>query len=420
MPKSLTQLLLKSLRRMGKAQQAQGTKLFKSLLPKLSKLPKLPKSARVQALKLAKPKPVKRAAPARPAKTGAAKSLPAPKSTRSGTAPASSASAAGLPGKWQKFYFSWPGAGLLAGGAAGQRMLYWLYLPSGAAAVPRPLVVMLHGCQQTAEGFATSTRMNQLAERKGFAVLYPQQSLASDSHRCWHWYKRTTQQGLGDIESIAALIAQVQARHRLDTSRTYAAGISAGAALAAILALRCPQLIAAVGLHSAPVYGTSDSPMSGFRTMQQGASAAYRESVREFIEGQTQFPGMPVMLVHGKRDAVVRPINADQLMAQFVIVNGALITSVEPVQRRYEARHGGSSPRRSYQTATYYAGRKPQLVKCEIDSLGHAWSGGDGQAAFSAPGGPDATLLMWTFFSRQQRVPLVIPAVHAAAKPGAL
>jgi poly(hydroxyalkanoate) depolymerase family esterase len=414
MPKSLTQLLLKSLRRMGKAQQAQGTKLLKSLLPKL------PKPARVSALKLAKPKPVKRVAPARPAKTGAAKSLSTPKSARAGTAPASSASATGLPGKWQKFYFSQSGAGLLAGGAAGQRMLYWLYLPSGAAAVPRPLVVMLHGCQQTAEGFAASTRMNALAERKGFAVLYPQQSLASDSHRCWHWYKRTTQQGLGDIESIAALIAQVQARHRLDVSRTYAAGISAGAALAAILALRCPQLIAAVGLHSAPVYGTSDSPMSGFKTMQQGASAAYRESAQAFFEGQPQFPGMPVMLVHGKRDAVVRPINADQLMAQFVIVNGALITSPVPVQRRYEARHGGSSPRRSYQTATYYAGRKPQLVKCEIDSLGHAWSGGDGQAAFSAPGGPDATLLMWTFFSRQQRVPLVIPAVRAPAKPGTL
>lgn len=69
MPKSLTKLLLKSLRRMGKAQQAQGTKLLKSLLPKLSK------SARVPALKLAKPKPVKRVAPARPVKAGAAKSL---------------------------------------------------------------------------------------------------------------------------------------------------------------------------------------------------------------------------------------------------------------------------------------------------------------------------------------------------------
>ncbi len=402
MPKSLTKLLLKSLRRIGKAQQAQGTKLFKSLLPKLSKLPK--------------PRPLKLAALARPAKAKAKSKAGGVKSLRT-PASSASASATGLPGKWQKFYFSQPGAGELAGLAVGQRMLYWLYLPSGAAVAPRPLVVMLHGCQQTAEGFAASTRMNALAERKGFAVLYPQQSLASDSHRCWHWYKRATQQGLGDIELIAALIAQVQARHRLDVSRTYAAGISAGAALAAILALRCPQLIAAVGLHSAPVYGTSDSPMSGFKTMQQGASLTYRESVREFFEGQPQFPGMPVMLLHGKRDAVVRPINADQLMAQFVIVNGALITSPEPVQRHYEARQGGSSPRRSYQTATYYAGRKVQLVKCEIDALGHAWSGGDGEAAFSAPGGPDATLLMWTFFSRQQRAPLPI-AARAAAKSG--
>jgi poly(3-hydroxybutyrate) depolymerase len=64
--------------------------------------------------------------------------------------------------------------------------MYWLYLPSSAAATPRPLVVMLHGCQQTAPDFALTTQMNQLAEREGFAVLYPQQSEATDRHRCWH------------------------------------------------------------------------------------------------------------------------------------------------------------------------------------------------------------------------------------------
>jgi poly(hydroxyalkanoate) depolymerase family esterase len=386
MAKNITKLWLKSLRRMGKAQQAQGNKLLKSLMPK---------PVRGPASKLARlVKPV------------ASKAVNASAKTR-----ASTRAAAPLPGKWQKFYFSQPGTGSLA---PIQRMLYWLYLPSGAAAAPRPLVVMLHGCRQSATDFAVSTRMNQLAERKGFAVLYPQQSTSSDAHRCWHWYKRSTQQGLGDVELIASLIVQVQARHRLDVSRTYAAGISAGAGLAAILGLRYPQLIAALGLHSGPVYGTSDSAMSGFKAMQQGSSLAYRASANDFFAGQPQFPGMPVMLVHGRRDAVVRPINADQLAAQFVIVNSAFITSPVPVQRSYAARHGGRSPRNGYQTDTYYAGRKPHLVKCDIDSLGHAWSGGDGEMSFSAPEGPDASLLMWTFFSRQQRLPL--PVGRAAVK----
>ena len=391
MTKNLTRFWLKNMLRLGKAQQAQGRKLLKSLTPKPTRAPAARRAKPVKALKTALPLKVARATTTKAA------------SSRQKTPAVTDSPVAGLPGRWQKTWFSFPGVGALA---SARRMLYWLYLPSGAATQTTrlPLVVMLHGCQQTATDFATSTRMNQLAERKGFAVLYPQQSVAGDSHRCWHWYTRATQQGLGDIPLIASMIAQVQAKHRLDASRTYVAGLSAGAGLAAILALRYPQMIAAVGLHSAPVYGTSDSPMSGFKAMQQGSSLAYRESARAFSAEQPQFPGMPVMLVHGKRDLVVRPINVEQLAAQFAMVNAAFITRAEPVQRRYAARVGGRSPRHGYQTATYYAGRKPQLVKCDIDSLGHAWSGGDGGVAFSAPEGPDATRLMWDFFSRQQRV----------------
>ena len=73
------------------------------------------------------------------------------------------------------------------------------------------------------------------------------------------------------------MIRQVQAKHRLDASRTYVAGLSAGARLAATLAWHHPQLIAAAGLHSVPVYGTSDSPMTGFQAMQQGSAMAYRD-----------------------------------------------------------------------------------------------------------------------------------------------
>jgi poly(hydroxyalkanoate) depolymerase family esterase len=387
MTKSLTSLWLKNLRRVGKAQQAQGRKLFKSLLTPSVRAPVAKRAKAVTSLKAVKsaaPKSLKprsqsSAAPRRPA-TG----LPVQTA---------------LPGSWKKSFFTLPGSGL----APASRMLYWLYLPSGIVKTQRPLVVMLHGCKQTATDFAASTRMNQLAERKGFAVLYPQQSAAADRHRCWHWYKRATQQGSGDVRLIAEMVKQVQLKHRLDASRTYVAGLSAGAGLAAILALRHPQLIAAAGLHSAPVFGTSDSPLSGFQAMQQGASMTHRETAHEFSAGQPEFPGMPVILIHGKNDPVVRRVNVEHLTAQFAIIDAPFITSAEPVLRSYAGRVGGRSPRHAYKTATYYAGRKPQVVKCEIDLLGHAWSGGEGSLAFTAPEGPDATLLMWNFFSRQQR-----------------
>ena len=388
MTKSLASLWFKSFSRVSKAQQAQGRKLFKSLLPKAVRPPALKRAVgkAVRAVKAVRPvKPVQ-----------ASKPIRQPPATPKRGAPALPV----LPGSWRKSVFTLPGEGL----ATAKRLLYWLYQPSGIAAVPRPLVVMLHGCKQSATDFAASTRMNQLAERKGFAVLYPQQSPTADSHRCWHWYKRATQQGAGDVRLIAAMIGQVQEKHQLDASRIYVAGLSAGAGLAAILALRHPQLIAAAGLHSAPVYGTSDSPMSAFQAMQHGSAMAYRDTAREFCAGEPRFPGMPVLLIHGKSDPVVRRVNMDQLTAQFAIIDAPFITSAEPVLRRYPGRSGGRRPRHAYNTSTYFAGRRPELMSCEIDSLGHAWSGGDGSVAFSSPAGPDATLLMWTFFARQRRV----------------
>jgi len=379
MAKNLGSLWLKNIKRMGRAQQAQGRKLLQSLLPKVVPTPSV---RRAKTVKVAGAKAV----------------------TRRGQSSATQARfVADFPGTWQKGYFPLTDAGQPA---LAQRKLYWLYLPAGASAAPdrpHPLVVMLHGCHQTAADFATATRMNELAERKGFAVLYPQQSDATDSHHCWHWYQRATQQGLGDVSQIAAMIAQVQRKHGLDASRTYAAGLSAGAAMAMILALHQPELIAAVGLHSAPVFGTSDSPMSAYRAMQHGSETAYREAVREFSQASSPFPGMPALLIHGEGDPVVQRINVAQLAEQFVIINATSISQVEPVRRSYPARLGGRSPRNAYETVTYYAGRKPQLVRCEIAALGHAWSGGDASVAFSAPEGPDASLMLWNFFAQHQR-----------------
>jgi poly(hydroxyalkanoate) depolymerase family esterase len=397
MAKSLSSLWLKSMRRMSKAQQAQqaqGMRLFESMLPKAAPAKK-PRRPKLKTLKLL----------ATPVKT-------AQKIRR--TPAVRARAAAGLPGTWRKAWFTLPGDGLWTDT---RRMLYWLYLPAGVPhapdtpAKPLPLVVMLHGCQQTAADFAAGSRMNQLAERKGFAVLYPQQSSTADAHRCWHWYKRATQQGEGDIGLIAAMIAQVQGKHGLDASRTYVAGLSAGAALAAILALRHPDLIAAVGMHSAPVFGTTHSPFSAYRAMQHGSASSYAAAARVFTGAQQQFPGMPAILIHGDHDNVVRRVNADQLAEQFEIINGPALTQGapgrEPVVRRHPERRGGRKPRHAYQTSTWYAGRKPQLMRCDVDALGHAWSGGDASVKFNEPHGPDATLMMWTFFTYHRRMPVL-------------
>ena len=375
MARSLGSLWLKTLKRMGRAQQVRSRRLVKSLLP----TPPRVRAVRLPPTSLsAVPKPQKLAR-----KPSARAAHPA----------------TGLAGTWSKSWHLRPAQGPLT---PARRMLYWLYRPLGSQPHPQPLVVMLHGCQQTSEEFAAATRMNALAERKGFAVLYPQQSVGVDSHRCWHWYKRSTQQGQGEVALIAGMIKQVQARFLLDASRTYAAGLSAGAALATILALRHPKLIAAVGLHSAPVFGTADSALSAYRVMQHGSSAA-----RSAVQALPECQGMPVILIHGDSDSVVRRINMTQLAAQFQLVNAPWLSNGAASKQDHAARPGGRSPRHGYQLETRYAGGKPQLVTCRITSLGHAWSGGDASMAFSVSEGPDAALLMWTFFSRHRQAAAV-------------
>ena len=385
MARSLSGLWLKNLRSIGKAQRAQE-RLLKRLLPKLARSPvraKSPalKSARPVARKVSRTNAPTRSPPIR---------KPAATLAQAGT--------------WQKGYSSGtPPVGSAAPTA--RRLLYWLYLPPlppGEPDAPLPLLVMLHGCQQSATDFATATRMNRLAERKGFAVLYPQQSAAGDAHRCWHWYKRAVQRGEGEVQTIAALVQQVQQRHKLDTRRTYAAGLSAGAALATLLALRHPELIAAVGLHSAPVFGTVDSSLSAYRTMQRGAGQAHVGVALAAAQTTLRTLGLPAIVIQGERDPVVRRINAAQLTQQLQVVNAGALTRPEPTRRTYPARATGRSPRHAWASTTYYAGRKPQLVLCEVASLGHAWSGGDDSMKFSERSGPDASTMMWAFFARHR------------------
>lgn len=395
MAKSLSSLWLRGVRSLTKNQRAQ-TRLLKTLLPKAVRAP----AARKNKTKTKSVKTQKVASRAF-AVIPQAKAQPAP-------VPASKPAPA-LPGSWKLAYFSPKGSQLAS---SGKRMSYWLYLPfaASAATAPLPLVVMLHGCQQTAPDFATATRMNQLAERKGFAVLYPQQSAARDTHRCWHWYQRTIQQGQGDVRVIADMIRQVQQRNGLDASRTYAAGLSAGAGLASILALRHPELIAAVGLHSAPVFGAADSVLSAYRVMQRGGGRGCLEAAGErgsaLAIAIPPLKGLPAIIIHGDRDSVVRRVNAAQLSQQLQIVNAAVLSDATPVRRSFAARATGRSPRHAYVTTTHgsrAAGRQPLLVQVQISVLGHAWSGGDDSMSFTARAGPNASLMMWEFFARHRR-----------------
>ena len=341
-------------------------------------------------------------APPKPKPKRKAKARPTPKlaSASASALTSASTSSSAAAGTWLALHF----AGYSDGNPAHvRRMRYWLYLPARPpaptmAAPGLPLIVMLHGCDQSATAFAEGTRMNQLAETAGCAVVYPQQAVSSHPHRCWKWYERDTQQGGGDVPLIVGIIEQVSAAYPIDRARIYICGISAGAGMANIVALNHPGLFAALGLHSGPIFGAGHSTIGALGVMQHGAGARVDGAIREMLDKRTVFSPLPTILIQGEDDHVVRPINQVQLARQAMLVNDLPADSVEklafkPATRRH---HG-------YQLRDVYRGRKVVLRVARIAELKHAWSGGDASVAFNSGHGPQASKMMLDFFSRHRR-----------------
>ena len=336
---------------------------------------------------------VKPAPPRRKVRAKPAASLAKPVRSTARPAPSSITTA---PGKWLTSHVE---------GANGHRMSFWLYLPHNipdeASTPGLPLIVMLHGCQQTATQFAQGTRMNQWAERKGYAVLYPQQLVSNQAQRCWKWYDRATQEGGGDVPTIVAMIDKVAGAYAIDRARVYVAGISAGAGMANIVALNHPHLFAAVGLHSGPAFGAGHSTMGALGVMQHGAGLRADLAVQELLARHGRFPGMPTILIAGEGDSVVRPINLAQLARQGLVLNG--LAPDAPAKITHKAQ-GSNARHNAHRIDDFYDGRKLLLRVARIDALDHAWSGGDPALKFNAKSGPDATRMMLEFFARHRRV----------------
>ncbi|ESQ75573.1 PHB depolymerase family esterase [Asticcacaulis sp. AC402] len=270
--------------------------------------------------------------------------------------------------------------------AAGQRD-YKLYTPSHYDGSPMPLVVMLHGCTQSPDDFATGTGMNRLAEDHGFLVAYPAQPQNANANRCWNWFRPEDQvRDRGEPAIIAGIIRQIMDDHAILPAQVFAAGLSAGGAEAAILAVTYPELFAAIGVHSGLAAGSAHDIPSAFAAMSQGAKPAGR-------------PGgipIPTIVFHGDADHTVHRSNGDQVIAQCVA--GHSLAS--------QIHEGVSAGGRAYtRTVTSETGGRVRTEHWRIHGAGHAWSGGNAAGSYTDPKGPDASQEMLRFFFEAARRP---------------
>ena len=269
---------------------------------------------------------------------------------------------------------------------------YKLYIPPALdAAVRPPLLVMLHGCTQSPDDFARGTRMNALARQQGYVVAYPAQSPKSNAGRCWNWFRSGDQQrGRGEPALLAALTAHLVDRHRLDARRVYAAGLSAGGAMAAVLGHTYPEVYAALGVHSGlPHLAAHDLP-SALAAMRQASQPVSASPER-----------IPVIVFHGDRDGTVDPCNGDAVLAQSL---GS--TQSDPARSGVTAAVSrGSTPGGHAHTRTLYtdAGGAVVAEQWVVHGAGHAWFGGDPSGSYTDPAGPDASAQMLRFFAECAR-----------------
>ncbi len=278
-----------------------------------------------------------------------------------------------------------------------------LFVPTRReAARPAPLLVLLHGCTQDADDLARGTRMDEIAERDGFAVLYPEQPAAANGLKCWNWFDAAHQRrDAGEPALLAGLIARVAADQQVDPARIHVAGISAGGAMALILAASYPERFASVASASGMPVGAVTSAAQAWQVMKAGATAEQSspQAVRERMGANAR--AVPLLVLHGGADATVAPANGRLTAEQWAAAIGA--TAREP---RAVASEGAV---RGWQHLGWRGARGGDVVEyVEIAGLGHAWSGGSTAGTYADATGPAASDMLAAFIARHALPPTAV------------
>jgi poly(hydroxyalkanoate) depolymerase family esterase len=259
---------------------------------------------------------------------------------------------------------------------------YRLYLPADHEGQELALVIMLHGCTQNPEDFAVGTRMNALAEEFGLIVAYPHQTRMANAQGCWNWFDRRHQnRGSGEPAKLAGLAQALAKEFDVRRERVFAAGLSAGGAMAEILAATYPDVFDAVGIHSGLPYKSAADVPSAFAAMSGKAAFAPEPPAAGGRHARK-------IIVHGLADRTVVPINGERILNE-----AERETSLTRSDLDWPTEGGRVS-----RVALKDANGQPVAEQWLVEGGGHAWFGGDPRGSYTQSVGLDASRMMVRFF----------------------
>lgn len=206
------------------------------------------------------------------------------------------------------------------------------YLPKD---LPRnaPLVVVLHGCTQTAAGYDAASGWSRLADREGFALLYPEQRRENNPNLCFNWFvPADAARDAGEARSIREMIATLVAKHDLDGSRVFITGLSAGGAMASAMLAAYPEAFAGGAIVAGLPSGCASTVPEAFDRMR-GHGIPPEPKLQALLRAASPHAGpWPTISVwHGTADRTVDPVNAAAVVAQWRGVHHAEATPVSSV-----------------------------------------------------------------------------------------
>ena len=255
------------------------------------------------------------------------------------------------------------------------------YIPPGLPA-GRPLVVVLHGCTQSANAMV-SAGWNQLADQYQFAVVYPQQTSSNNPVECFNWageYGDTANlvRGQGENQSIMSMVDYEVAHHGVDASKVYIMGFSAGAAFTTVMLATWPDRFAGGAIMEGIAYRCATSVSGAYSCQSPGVTktaAEWGDLVRAAHTGYAG-PWPRVQIWEGTSDTTVVPANQAGLVKQWTNVWGIDQTADENETIGQATRAG------------YKSGSTVAVETYSVQGMSHAVSvGADPSGACTATAG---------------------------------